>query len=86
MSAEQAEIADHAVSGEHSPGAGPESMTDHAHTDPTLAIPATEGTEAEAAEQAMSHDQAEAADKAAADKAETEEHHTPPDHSGQGAT
>jgi large subunit ribosomal protein L22 len=91
MSADQAEIADHAMAGEHSPGPGPESMTDHAHTDPTLAIPATEGTEAEAAEQAMSHDQAEAADKAAdqtgaADQAETDEHHTPPDHSGQGAT
>ena len=35
---------------------------DHAHTEATLAVPATEGTEAEAAEQAMSADAAERAD------------------------
>ena len=58
-----------------------EQTDDHAHTEPTLAVPETEGTEAEAAEQAMSHDAAEASDKDAAD-----EHKTPPDHSGQGAS
>jgi large subunit ribosomal protein L22 len=92
MSDDQAGIADHAAPGEHSPGAGPATMTDHAHTDPTLAIPATEGTEAEAAQQAMSDDQAHASDQAhtsdhtASDQAEDGEHHTPPDHSGPSAT
>ena len=54
---------------------------DHVHTETGLAVPATEGTEAEAAEQAMSADAAEAADQAA-----EEEHHTPPGHTGEGAT
>jgi len=41
-------------------------LADHAGTDTSLAIPATEGTEAEVAEQAMSTDAAEVADHAAA--------------------
>ena len=80
MSADAAEIADHAAAAE--PHATmTETTDDHAHTDTTLAVPQTEGTEAEAAEQAMSADAAEAADQAAED-----EHHTPPDHSGPQAT
>jgi large subunit ribosomal protein L22 len=59
----------------------PPAETDHASTDATLSVPSTEGTEAEAAQQSMSDDAAEASDQAA-----EEEHHTPPDHSGQGAT
>jgi hypothetical protein len=47
-------------------------MTDHAATDATLSVPATEGTEAEAAQQSMSDDAAE--------------HQTPPGSGGQGAT
>jgi len=81
MSADAAEVADEAPAGEHSPGADETAMEDHAHTEATLAVPATEGGEAEAAEQAMSADAAEAADQQAAD-----EHKTPPDQSGQGAT
>jgi large subunit ribosomal protein L22 len=80
MSADAAEVADHAAAAE--PHATmTETTDDHAHTDTTLAVPQTEGTEAEAAEQAMSADAAEAADQAAEG-----EHHTPPDHSGQGTT
>ena len=63
MSHDQAEVADHAAPGEHSPGAGQEAMTDHAHTDTTLSVPMTEGTEAEAAEQSMSDDAAHKADE-----------------------
>jgi len=81
MSADAAEASDEAPAGEHSPGPDETAMEDHAHTEATLSVPATEGGEAEAAEQAMSGDAAEAADKAA-----DEEHHTPPDQSGQGAT
>ena len=55
-----------------------QTQDDHAHTEATLAVPATEGTEAEAAEQSLSAD--------ASDKAATDEHHTPPGQSGQGAT
>jgi large subunit ribosomal protein L22 len=79
--AEQAMASDAAAIADHAPAAEPHAtmteMTDgHAHTDPTLAVPQTEGTEAEAAEQAMSADAAEQAD---------EQHHTPPDDSGHGA-
>jgi large subunit ribosomal protein L22 len=81
MSADAAEASDAAPVGEHSPGADETAMEDHAHTEATLAVPATEGGEAEAAEQAMSADAAEAADQQAAD-----EHKTPPDQSGKGAT
>jgi large subunit ribosomal protein L22 len=81
MSADAVETADHAAEPPHEHVTLPEQTDDHAHTEATLAVPATEGSEAEAAEQAMSHDAAEAADKAA-----DEEHHTPPDHSGEGAT
>ena len=84
--AEQGMSADAAAVADHAPAAEPhatmtETTDDHAHTDPTLAVPQTEGTEAEAAEQAMSADAAEAADQAAEN-----EHKTPPDHSGSGAT
>jgi large subunit ribosomal protein L22 len=76
MSADAADVADHAAAAE--PHATmTETTEDHAHTDTTLAVPETEGTEAEAAEQAMSADAAEQAER---------EHHTPPDHSGEGAT
>jgi len=72
----EAEAADHAAAAQ--PHATmTETTEDHAHTDTTLAVPETEGTEAEAAEQAMSADAAEQAER---------EHHTPPDHSGEGAT
>jgi large subunit ribosomal protein L22 len=76
-----ADAAGHAAAGEHSPGAGLGLTDDHAHTDAALSVPSTEGTEAEAAQQSMSDDAAEASDQAAED-----EHRTPPDHSGQGAT
>jgi large subunit ribosomal protein L22 len=81
--AEQAMSADAAGIADHAPAAEPhavmtETTDDHAHTDTTLAVPQTEGTEAEAAEQAMSAD--------AAEQADDEQRHTPPDHSGQGAT
>ena len=81
MSHDQAEISDHAAAGEHFPGAGQDAMTDHAHTDASESLPGTVDDEGEAAEQAMSHDAAEASDQREAD-----EHHTPPDHSGEGAT
>jgi len=75
MSADAATAADNAGSGEHSSGASQDAMTDHASTDATLSVPMTEGTEAEAAQQAMSQDAADAAD----------EHKTPPGSTGQGA-
>ena len=55
-------------------------MTDHVTTDPMLALAATEGTEAEAAQQAMSDDAAHVDDEKA-----TEEQRTPPGNPGQGA-
>jgi large subunit ribosomal protein L22 len=55
-------------------------MTDHVTTDPMLALAATEGTEAEAAQQAMSDDAAHADDEKTA-----EEQQTPPGNPGQGA-
>jgi large subunit ribosomal protein L22 len=72
------QISGQAAAREHSPGTGEGAITDHAHTDPILAVPETEGTDAEAAEQAMSEDAA---------KAEDDEHKTPPAStpSGQGA-
>jgi large subunit ribosomal protein L22 len=78
---DQAELSDHAAAGEHSPGAGQEPMTDHARTDASQSLPGTVDDEGEAAEQAMSHDAADAADQQ-----EAEEHKTPPDHSGEGTT
>ena len=82
MSAAGAEAADSAAAAQppHEHVAMAEQTDDHAHTDATLSVPATEGTEAEAAQESMSDDAAEASDQAA------EEHKTPPDHSGQGAT
>jgi large subunit ribosomal protein L22 len=79
MSHDQAERADHAAPGAHSPGAGQEAMTDHAHTDPSLSLPGTVDDEGEAADQALSQDAADASDQQA-------EHHTPPDHTGPNAT
>ena len=81
--AEQAMSADAANVADHAPAAAPhavmtETTEDHAHTDPTLSVPQTEGTEAEAAAQAMSSD--------AADEADAEQRHTPPGHPGEGAT
>jgi hypothetical protein len=78
LSHDQAEISDDAPAGEHSQGAGEGTMTDHAHTDASLSLPGTVDDEGEAADQAMSHD--------ASDQADADEHRTPPDHSGQGAT
>jgi large subunit ribosomal protein L22 len=91
LSADAAEGADHAAAAEPHAAMSEQAMTDHAHTEATLAVPATEGNEAEAAEQAMSADAAQASDQAASDKAASDqagadEHHTPPDQSGQGAT
>jgi large subunit ribosomal protein L22 len=81
--AEQAMSADAADVADHAPAAGPhaamtETTDDHAHTDTTLSVPQTEGTEAEAAEQAMSAD--------ASEQADDEQRHKPPGHSGEGAT
>jgi large subunit ribosomal protein L22 len=81
MSHDQADISDHAAAGAHSPGAGQDAMTDHAHTDPSLSLPGTVDDEGEAADQAMSHDAADAADEA-----EARQHPTPPGHPGEGAT
>jgi large subunit ribosomal protein L22 len=81
MSHDAAEASDHAAAGEHSAGAGEGTMTDHAHTDASLSLPGTVDDEGEAADQALSHDASDASDQAEAD-----EHRTPPDHSGQGAT
>jgi hypothetical protein len=78
LSAEGAAAADRAGPGEHTLGAGEPTAADHAHTDPTLAVPATEGTEAEAAERAMSDDGARAADQAAGERDK-------PGSTGQGA-
>jgi large subunit ribosomal protein L22 len=81
LSHDAAEASDHAAAGEHSPGAGQGTMTDHAHTDASSSLPGTVDDEGEAADQALSHDASDASDQAEAD-----EHRTPPDHSGQGAT
>jgi hypothetical protein len=92
MSVDAAEVADRAAAAEPH-AAMPETASDHAHTEAELSVPATEGTEAEAAEQAMSADAAETADQAAADQTPDQEadqpqgaaHHTPPEAGGQGA-
>jgi large subunit ribosomal protein L22 len=57
-----------------------ETPADHAQTDTTLSVPATEGTEAEAAEQSMSADAAEVADHAAAGEAHAVMTETTDDH------
>src|SRR5580704_7566785 len=69
----QDEVADDVIEASAIPSPAPQAApvmatapADHAGTDTTLAVPATEGTEAEAAEQAMSADAAEVADHAAA--------------------
>jgi len=79
MSADAAAVADHAAAAEPHAAMSTEAATDHAHTDAELSVPATEGTEAEAAQQSMSDDAAAASDQAAA------EHHTPPADGEQGA-
>jgi len=79
MSADAAAVADHAAAAEPHAAMSTGAATDHAHTDAELSVPATEGTEAEAAQQSMSDDAAAASDQAAA------EHHTPPADGEQGA-
>ena len=60
---QQDDANDSVIEGRASRGARPRpTPADHATTPSTLAVPATEGTEAEAAEQAMSADRAKAAD------------------------
>jgi hypothetical protein len=81
MSADAAEVADHAADAEPHATMSAEAPTDHAHTDAELSVPATEGTEAEAAQQSMSDDAAEAADQEASGQTGAE-HHTPPSDGG----
>jgi len=81
MSADQTAVSNAEAAGQapHEHVAVAEQTDDHAHTDATLSVPQSEGTEAEAAQQSMSDDQARRDDQRAAD-----EHKTPPDQSGQG--
>jgi len=80
MSADQTKVADDDGAGHGAPHAAETTPAaeGHAHTDATLSVPSTEGTEAEAAQQSMSDDAAEVADTTGS------EHHTPPA-GGQGA-
>jgi large subunit ribosomal protein L22 len=64
----------------------PAARADHAHTDTALSVPETEGTAAEAAEQSMSADAAEAADHAAAVEPHAAMSATTSDHVGTDAS
>ena len=75
MSADAAAAADRAAGGAAHAAPSDQPMTDHATTAAELSVPATEGTEAEAARQSMSDDAAHKAD----------DDHSGNDHSG-GAT